>query len=127
MMSTVKSRHIWILYILLLVYVLPVHGLDVPLKNGRIDKYQFDEGYCQAEKNSNNNSQDDFTFCYYDSDHLGNIRQVTQASGKGTVIQTMNYYPFGAQFCDGSASNSDVQSHKYNGKEFDGKSGVGSE
>ena len=73
---------------------------------------------------ANNTSQDDFTFCYYDRDHLGNIRQVTQASGKGTVIQTMNYYPFGAQFCDGSASNSDVQSHKYNGKEFDEMHGL---
>ena len=36
----------------------------------------------------------------------------------------MNYYPFGAQFCDGSASNSDVQSHKYNGKEFDKMHGL---
>jgi RHS repeat-associated protein len=99
-------------------------GGSLTVKNGRIDKYQFDEGYCQAEKNSNNTSQDDFTFCYYDRDHLGNIRQVTQASGKGTVIQTMNYYPFGAQFCDGSACNSDVQSRKYNGKEFDKMHGL---
>lgn len=100
-------------------------GGSLTLKNGRIDKYQFDEGYCQAEKNANNTSQDDFTFCYYDRDHLGNIRQVTKASGsKGTVIQTMNYYPFGAQFCDGSAGNSDVQSHKYNGKEFDKMHGL---
>ena len=100
-------------------------GGSLTLKNGRIDKYQFDEGYCQAEKNANNTSQDDFTFCYYDRDHLGNIRQVTKASGsKGTVIQTMNYYPFGAQFCDGSASNSDVQPYKYNGKEFDKMHGL---
>ena len=43
-------------------------------------------------------------------------RQVTKAVGsKGTVIQSMNYYPFGTQFCDGSASNNNVQSHKYNG------------
>jgi hypothetical protein len=34
-MSSVKSRHIWILYILLMVYVLPVHGLDVPNGNER--------------------------------------------------------------------------------------------
>ena len=25
-------------------------GGTLTLKNGRIDKYQFDEGYCQAEK-----------------------------------------------------------------------------
>ena len=66
-----------------------------------------------------------YTLFFYTQDHLGNIRQVTKASGsKGTVIQTMNYYPFGAQFCDGSASNSDVQSHKYNGKEFDKMHGL---
>jgi hypothetical protein len=27
-MSTIKSRHLWILYILLLVAVLPIHGQD---------------------------------------------------------------------------------------------------
>ena len=80
----------------------------------------FEEGYCQAESYVNNSSQDVFTFCYYDRDHLGNIRQVTEADGSstGSVIQTMNYYPFGAEFCDGSA-NSSVQSYKYNGKELD--------
>ena len=94
-------------------------GGALTLKNGRIDKFQFEEGYCQASKYKT--TQDNFTFCYYDQDHLGNIRQVTRAVGsKGTVIQAMNYYPFGAQFCDGSAANnSDVQSHKYNGKELD--------
>ena len=46
------------------------------LKNGRIDKYQFDEGYCKAAKVSNS-SQDNFTFYYYNRDHLGNVRQVT--------------------------------------------------
>ena len=69
--------------------------------NGRIDKYQFEEGYCQAEKSSSDKSKDNFTFCYYDQDHLGNIRQVREANGsKGYVIQSMNYYPFGAEFCD---------------------------
>lgn len=94
-------------------------GGTLTLKNGRIDKYQFDEGYCQAEKYIYNTSQDDFTFCYYDQDHLGNIRQVTEADGssKGEVIQTMRYYPFGAQFCDGTA-DSNVQSRRYNGKEL---------
>ena len=80
----------------------------------------FEEGYCQAERYVYDASQDEFTFCYYDRDHLGNIRQVTEADGTstGNVIQTMNYYPFGAEFCDGTA-NSSVQSHKYNGKELD--------
>jgi hypothetical protein len=39
----------------------------------------FEEGYCQAESYVYNSSQDEFTFCYYDRDHLGNIRQVTEA------------------------------------------------
>ena len=93
------------------------------LKNGRIDKYQFEEGYCQAKRY--NNTMDDFTFCYYDQDHLGNIRQVTEADGtkKGAIIQKMNYYPFGAEFCDNGVK-SYVQSRKYNGKEFDHMHGL---
>lgn len=58
-------------------------------------------------------------------DHLGNVRQVTKAIGSnGTVVQTMNYYPFGAQFCDGSANNNDVQPYKYNGKVLDKMHGL---
>ena len=86
----------------------------------------FEEGYCQAERYVYDASQDEFTFCYYDRDHLGNIRQVTEADGSsvGSVIQTMNYYPFGAEFCDGSASYTSIQPYKYNGKEFDGMHGL---
>lgn len=100
-------------------------GGSLTLKNGRIDKYQFGEGYCQAERYIYNTSQDDFTFCYYDRDHLGNVRQVTEADGsrEGNIIQKVNYYPFGAEFCDGTANNS-VQPYKYNGKEFDGMHGL---
>ncbi len=78
-------------------------GGSLTLRNGRIDKLQFEEGYCQAAAYSGNTSQDNFTFHYYDRDHLGSIRQVINAIGstKGTVIQRMDYYPFGAQFCDG--------------------------
>lgn len=58
-------------------------------------------------------------------DHLGNVRQVTKAMGStGTVMQTMNYYPFGMQFCDGSAASGDVQPYKYNGKELDKMHGL---
>ena len=42
---------------------------------------------------------------------------------KGDVVQTMDYYPFGAEFCDNS-SKSYVQNHKYNGKEFDHMHGL---
>ena len=100
-------------------------GGSLTLKNGRIDRYQFEEGYCRAEKYANNASQDRFTFCYYSRDHLGNIRQVTEADGthSGKIIQKINYYPFGAEFCDGSTYSS-VQPYKYNGKEFDRMHGL---
>ncbi len=127
-MTYIRLRHI-ILFLLMAVFVTPIRasihtdyllGGALTLKNGRIDKYQFDEGYCQAEKYPYNTRQDNFTFCYYDKDHLGNIRQVKEADGtkEGWLLQTMDYYPFGAQFCDGT-TDSNVQSHKYNGKELD--------
>ena len=95
-MQYIRLRHI-ILFLLMAVFVCPIRA-------------SLHTGY---------------TLFFYTQDHLGNIRQVTKASGsKGTVIQTMNYYPFGAQFCDGSASNSDVQPYKYNGKEFDKMHGL---
>ena len=94
------------------------------MKNGKIDKVLFDGGYAQATA-VNKTTKDKFAFCYYDQDHLGNIRQVTEADGtkKGAIIQKMNYYPFGAEFCDGG-TKSYVQNHKYNGKEFDNMHGL---
>ena len=90
-------------------------GGSLTLRNGRIDKLQFEEGYCQASAYSGNATQDDFSFHYYDRDHLGNIRQVVRAdrTTNGTLVQTMDYYPFGAQFCHSSTA-SEVQSRKYN-------------
>jgi RHS repeat-associated protein len=94
------------------------------LKNGRIDKYQFEDGYCQAVRTSENVGMDVFSFYYYDFDHLGNVRQVTEVdSPKGRVVQTNNYYPFGMLFCDGTKNYLD-QKHKYNGKEFDNMYGL---
>ena len=93
--------------------------------NGRIDKLQFEEGYCQAEQYAYDANRDKITFYYYDRDHLGNVRQVITATGtnKGTVVQRMDYYPFGAQLCGGTY-DSNFQSHKYNGKEFDKMHGL---
>ena len=114
-------------------------GGGFTLRNGRIDKLQFDESYCQAEMYAGNSSQDEFTFQYYDRDHLGNIRQVVLAASGSNVVQTMAYYPvalrrlflamaepkqvslcssglpkkFGAQFCSGY-TDSNVQTRKYN-------------
>jgi RHS repeat-associated protein len=100
-------------------------GGSLTLKNGRIDKYLFDEGYCQAGENTVNVTQDYFTINYYDRDHLGNIRQVTRAdrTKTGTVIQSMDYYPFGAKFCH-SGTDNNVQPYRYNGKEYDRMHGL---
>ncbi|MBR6179727.1 MAG: RHS repeat-associated core domain-containing protein [Prevotella sp.] len=116
-------------------------GGSLTLMNGRLDKFQFEEGYCQAEQYAYDANRDKITFYYYDCDHLGNVRQVITATGsnKGTVVQRMDYYPvalrrlflamaeqkqvslcsfgltkkFGAQLCGGTY-DSNFQSHKYN-------------
>ena len=99
-------------------------GGVLTLSNGRIDKFQFDEGYCKATTYSGNTSQDSFSFYYYDRDHLGSNRQVILALGNnGSVVQRMDYYPFGAQLCDGN-TDSDVQPRRYNGKELDKMHGL---
>ena len=100
-------------------------GGTLTMKNGRIDKYLFDEGYCQASKVPSNPAKDKFVFYYYDRDHLGSVRQVVKAYGstKGTVVQRMEYYPSGLQFCD-NTTDSDVQPNRYNGKELDKMHGL---
>ena len=100
-------------------------GGTLTLRNGRIDKYQFEEGYCQAVRSTFNPSQDGFTFYYYDRDHLGSVRQVIEAEGtdQGTIVQRMNYYPSGLQFCN-NVTDSDVQPRRYNGKELDKMHGL---
>ena len=99
-------------------------GGSLTLRNGRVDKLQFEEGYCQAVAFPGNPIQDNIAFYYYDRDHLGNIRQVIKALGNsGNVAQAMTYYPFGAQFCNGSP-DSDAQSRRYNGKELDKMHGL---
>jgi RHS repeat-associated protein len=100
-------------------------GGTLTMRNGRIDKYQFDEGYCQAEKYANNPVQDTFKFYYFDRDHLGSVRQVIEAEGtdQGTIVQKMNYYPSGLQFCN-NVTDSDVQPRRYNGKEYDKMHGL---
>ena len=45
-------------------------GGMLTLRNGRLDKYLFDEGYCQAVRSTFNPSQDGFTFYYYDREHI---------------------------------------------------------
>ena len=96
-------------------------GGSLTMKNGRIDKYLFEGGYAQASVASS--TTDNFAFYYYNQDHLGNIREVVNASGN--VQQVTNYYPFGAPYADASGStNSDFQPYKYNGKELDKMHGL---
>ena len=65
-------------------------------------------------------TSDNFTFYYYTPDHLGNIREVVNASG--TVQQVTNYYPYGAPYAESTAA--DFQPYKYNGKELDKMHGL---
>ena len=91
------------------------------MKNGRIDKVLFDGGYCRATPAGT--TSDSLSFYYYNRDHLGNVREVVDASG--TVQQVTNYYPFGTPYCDDvSVLNSDLQPFKYNGKELDTMHGL---
>ena len=96
-------------------------GGVLTMKNGRIDKYLFGGGYAQASVASS--TTDNFAFYYYNQDHLGNVREVVDASG--AVKQVTNYYPFGAPYADTSATtNAEFQPYKYNGKELDQMHGL---
>jgi len=97
-------------------------GGSLTMKNGKIDKFLFGGGYAQASVASS--TTDNFAFYYYNQDHLGNIREVVDASG--TVKQVTNYYPFGAPYADipAGSTNPDFQPYKYNGKELDKMQGL---
>jgi RHS repeat-associated protein len=96
-------------------------GGSLTMKNGKVNKYLFEGGYAQASVA--NSTTDNFAFYYYNQDHLGNIREVVNASG--SVQQVTNYYPFGAPYADiPAATNPDFQPYKYNGKELDKMHGL---
>ena len=78
-------------------------------ENGEAKIYNFGGGYCTFDGTCK--------FHYFDRDHQGNVRAVVGTAG--TVEQIMNYYPFGAPYCDNTALNPDLQPYKYNGKEFE--------
>ena len=59
-------------------------------------------------------------YYFYINDHLGNNRIVTDAAA--AVVQSTQYYPFGASFAD--ASGTSTQPYKYNGKELDTRNGL---
>ena len=78
-------------------------------KNSEAEMYNFGSGYCTFDGTCK--------FHYFDRDHQGNVRAVVGTAG--TVEQIMNYYPFGAPYCDNTTLNPDLQPYKYNGKEFE--------
>ena len=56
-------------------------------------------------------------FYYHLKDHLGSNRVTKVGVGEGgSVLQRMNYYPFGGSFADGVGSS--VQDYLYSGKEL---------
>ena len=88
-------------------------GGSLLLKNGQTDKYLFDGGYVRSNATTGN-----FSFFYYNKDHLGNNREVLDH--RGAVRQVTSYYPFGAPYADDAAiSGTGIQPYKYNGKELD--------
>ena len=91
---------------------------ELILKNGKVDMYCFDGGFCSLD---NNNGRKQGLY-YYNKDHLGNNREVVAADG--TIAQTNNYYPFGTPFNEGTSSSSELQPYKYNGKELDRMHGL---
>ena len=91
------------------------------MKDGLINKFLFDGGYAQAT--AANPTTYSFSFYYYNQDHLGNNREVVDASG--TVRQVTNYYPFGTPYTESSAvMDASLQPYKYNGKELDRMHGL---
>lgn len=135
-------------------------GGSLILKNGRISKYLFDGGYCEAlpvmmciarprhpflwggqddnlddsfkvewnhyqemvrvwtKMEEANQNKDEFSFYFYNKDHVGNNREVVDQNGN--IWQVTNYYPYGTPYSDPSATiNSEYQPYKYNGKELD--------
>lgn len=64
------------------------------------------------------------SYYFYITDHLGNNRIVTDAGG-ANVVQSNEYYPFGMEmYVEGVSQQSD-QPFKYNGKEQDNIHGLG--
>ena len=89
------------------------------LRNGSVDRFLFDGGYCQYPQNATPATQP--SFHYYTRDHLGNNRTVV--SEDGTLEQVTHYYPFGGIYGDATL-NAGLQPYKYNGKELDHTHGL---
>ena len=91
-------------------------GGSLIVKEDKTDRLLFDGGYAKAERIGDTTYG--YTLFFYNQDHLGNIREVVNASG--SLQQRTNYYPFGAPYADPDmVTNVSLQPYKYNGKELD--------
>ncbi len=91
-------------------------GGNLILRDGAVRMVLFDGGYASATRV--NYDTYNFSYLYYNRDHLGSNREVVNA--RGDVVQVTNYYPFGAPYADAdAATGSAIPQYKYNGKELD--------
>ncbi len=96
-------------------------GGGLVMEDGMIDMFLFDGGYAKASLVSPTTYN--FSFNYYNQDHLGNNREVVDSVG--VVRQITHYYPFGTPYADPSTIlNASLQPYKYNGKELDRMHGL---
>ena len=82
---------------------------NIIYENGTLKRILVNGGYYESGN-----------YYFYINDHLGNNRIVTDAAA--AVVQSTQYYPFGASFAD--ASGTSTQPYKYNGKELDTRNGL---
>jgi RHS repeat-associated protein len=76
-------------------------------------------GYTTIDTNKTTGEQTTTRY-YYLKDHLGSNRVIFR--GDGTVVQQNHYYAYGGLTAE--STGGDVQTFKYNGKEFDRKLGI---
>jgi len=88
-------------------------------KNGILDKYLFKGGYFEfPSQYSTSKEMSNIASYFYNTDHLGNNREVVAEDG--TVLQEINYYPFGTPYYDQAGCKGEkVQPYKFGNKEFD--------
>lgn len=80
-------------------------------RNDALQTVLIDGGYINASNGS---------YHFYVTDHLGNVRAVTDASG--TIEKTFDYYPFGESY-ESVASTNPGQDFRYGGKQTEDKFG----
>ena len=106
-------------------YVKPVYKAGkFPMRPNR-KNFSSDAAYMEAlkkwqERVKNSRRLTGFDYYFYLTDHLGNNREVVDATGE--IVQENHYYPFGGLM--GESIDGDAQRYKYNGKELDRMNGL---